>query len=71
MEAKRYDVWRERAPTSSKLCASPARSSLTVGDPTAMEAQWHAGRQVNARNRFAREILRGKNHQIRPAAIEI
>ena len=36
-----------------------------------MEPQWNAGRQVNARNRFAREILRCKNHQIRPAPIEI
>ena len=36
-----------------------------------MEPQWHADRQVNARNRFAREILRRKNYQIRPAAIEI
>src|SRR5437660_798325 len=59
-------------PTSSKLCASLARQSLTVGDPTAMDhPQWHADRQVNARNRFARKILRCKNHQIRPAAIEI
>ena len=36
-----------------------------------MEPQWNAGRQVNARNRFAREILRCKNHQIRLASIEI
>jgi hypothetical protein len=36
-----------------------------------MEPQWNADRQVNARNRFARKILRCKNHQIRPAPIEI
>ena len=36
-----------------------------------MEPQWNAGWQVNARHRFAREILRGKNHQIRLASIEI
>jgi hypothetical protein len=36
-----------------------------------MEPPWNADRQVNARNRFAREILRCKNHQIRAAPIEI
>jgi hypothetical protein len=36
-----------------------------------MEPQWNADRQVNARNRIAREILRCKNHQIRLAPIEI
>ena len=36
-----------------------------------MEPQWNADRRVNARNRFAREVLRCKNHQIRPAPIEI
>jgi len=30
-----------------------------------------AGKWVNARNRFAREILRCKNYQIRPDPIEI
>jgi hypothetical protein len=33
---------------------------LTVRDPTAVEPQWNADRQVNARNRFGREILRRK-----------
>jgi hypothetical protein len=36
-----------------------------------MKSQWNADRQVNARNRFAPEILRCKNHQIRLASIEI
>ena len=45
--------------------------ALTVGDPAAMEPQWNADWQVNARNRFAREILPCKNHEIGPAAIEI
>jgi hypothetical protein len=36
-----------------------------------VETQRHADRQVNARNRFARENLRCKNHQIRRAPIEI
>jgi hypothetical protein len=36
-----------------------------------MEPQWNADRQVNARNRLAREILRCKNQQIRLAPIEI
>jgi hypothetical protein len=36
-----------------------------------MKSQWNADRQVNARNRFAPEILRCKNHQIRPAPIQI
>ena len=30
-----------------------------------MEPQWNADRQLNVRNRFAREILRCKSHQIR------
>jgi len=47
------------------------RQGLTVRDPTAMEPQWNADRQKNARNRFACEILRCKNHQIRPPPIEI
>ena len=45
--------------------------ALTVGDPAAMEPQWNADWQVNARNRFAREILRCKNHQVRPTSIKI
>jgi hypothetical protein len=36
-----------------------------------MEPQWNADRQVNAGNRFAREILRCKNHQICGASIKI
>jgi hypothetical protein len=44
---------------------------LTVGDPTAVESQWNTDRQVNARHRFAREILCRKNHQIRLTSIEI
>ena len=53
------------------VAGSAAQQGLTVGDPTAMEPKWNADRQVNARNRFAREILRCKNHPIRPAPIEI
>ena len=45
--------------------------ALTVGDPAAMEPQWNADWQVNARNRFAREILRCKNHQVRPTSTKI
>jgi hypothetical protein len=32
-----------------------------------MEPQWNTDRQVNAGDKFAREILRRKNHQIRLA----
>ena len=49
----------------------PTQERLTVGDPTAMEPQRNADRQVDARNRFAGEILRCKNHQIRAAPTEI
>jgi predicted SnoaL-like aldol condensation-catalyzing enzyme len=36
-----------------------------------MKSQWNADRQVNARNRFVPEILRCKDHQIRPAPVQI
>jgi hypothetical protein len=63
--------YSSRCPENRNAFDSGMGRGLAVGDPAAMEPQWNANWQVNARNRCAREILRCKNYQICPAAIEI